>query len=95
MQIHEMVSDKIMKIYLDRISRYVETKRSDHLVIRSIKDSTSVLFHNGSRLLTTIPARAEQLNLMCAPIGGSRFRRGTISRLVTTPLLNITNKKST
>jgi hypothetical protein len=35
------------------------------------------------RLLTAIPVRAEQLNLMCAPIGGSRFRHGTISRLVT------------
>jgi hypothetical protein len=31
MQIHERVSYKILKIDLDRISRHIETKCSDHL----------------------------------------------------------------
>jgi len=42
-----------------------------------------------------IPARTDQLNLVCAPTRGSRFRRGTISRLVITPLPDATNEKST
>jgi hypothetical protein len=79
MQIHEMGSNKILKIDLGRISRRVETKCIDHSERMFTKDSTSVLSRNGSRLLTTIPARAEQLILVCAPTGGSRFRRGTIS----------------
>jgi hypothetical protein len=79
MQIHERVSDKILKTDLVRISRHIETKCSDHSERVSTKDSTSVLSRNGSRLLTTIPTRAEQLNHVCT-IVGSRFRRGTISR---------------
>jgi hypothetical protein len=59
MQIHEMGSDKILKIDLVRISRHIETKCSDHSKRVSTKDSTSVLSRNGSRLLTVIPARAE------------------------------------
>jgi hypothetical protein len=42
MQIHEMGFDKIMKIDLDRISRYIETNCSDHYERISTKDSTSV-----------------------------------------------------
>jgi hypothetical protein len=42
MQIHEMRSDKILKIDLGRISRHVETKCSDHSERMSTKDSTSV-----------------------------------------------------
>jgi hypothetical protein len=42
MQNYEMGSDKIMKIDLDRISRHVETKCSDHFEIKSTRDSTSV-----------------------------------------------------
>jgi hypothetical protein len=79
MQIHEMGSDKILKIDLGRISWHVETKCSDHSERMFTKYSKSVLSRNGSRLLTTIPARAEQFNLVCAPIGGSRFRCSTIS----------------
>jgi hypothetical protein len=41
MQIHEMVSDKIMKIDLDRILRHIETKCSDQFERISTKDSTS------------------------------------------------------
>jgi hypothetical protein len=67
MQFHEMGFDKIMKIDLDRTSWHVETKCIDHSERMSTKDSTSVLSRNGSRLLTTIPARAEQLNHVCAP----------------------------
>jgi hypothetical protein len=79
MQIHEMGSDKILKIDLVRISRHVETKCSDHSERVSTKDSTSVYSRNGSRLLIAILARAEQLNHVCT-IVGSRFRHGTISR---------------
>jgi hypothetical protein len=79
MQIQEMGSDKIRKIDLDRISRHIETKCSDHSERVSTKDSTSIWSRNGSRLLTAIPARTEQLNHVCT-IVGSRFRRGTISR---------------
>jgi hypothetical protein len=79
MQIHEMGSDKILKTNLDRISQHIETKCSDHSERMFIKDSTMILSRNGSRLLTTIPARAEQLNHVCT-IVGSRSRRGTISR---------------
>jgi hypothetical protein len=39
---YEMGSDKIMKIELDRISRHVETKCSDHSERMFTKDSTSV-----------------------------------------------------
>jgi hypothetical protein len=42
MQIHEVGFDKIMKIDLDRISRHVETKCSDHSERIFTKDSTSV-----------------------------------------------------
>jgi hypothetical protein len=42
MQIHEMGFNKIMKIDLDRISRYVETKCSDHFERMFTKDSTWV-----------------------------------------------------
>jgi hypothetical protein len=42
MQIYEKVSDKIMKIDLDRISWHVETKCSDHSERIFTKDSTSV-----------------------------------------------------
>jgi hypothetical protein len=41
-QIHEMGFDKIMKIDLDRISRHIETKCSDHFERMSTKDSASV-----------------------------------------------------
>jgi hypothetical protein len=41
MQIHEMGSDKILKIDLDRISRHVETKYNDHFERMFTKDSTS------------------------------------------------------
>jgi hypothetical protein len=58
-QIHEMGFDKIMKIDLDRISRHAETKCSDQSKRMFTKDNTSVCSRNGSRLLTTIPARAE------------------------------------
>jgi hypothetical protein len=78
MQIHEMGFDKIMKIDLDRISRHVETKCSDHSERLFTKDRTTILSRNGSRLLTMIPARAEWLNHVCT-IVGSRSRRGTIS----------------
>jgi hypothetical protein len=40
MQIHEMVFEMILKIDSDRISRYVETKCSDHSERVSTKDST-------------------------------------------------------
>jgi hypothetical protein len=79
MQINEMGSDKILKIDLGRISRHAETKCSDHSERVFTKDSTTTLSCNGSRLLTPIPARAEQLNHVCT-IVGSRSRRGTISR---------------
>jgi hypothetical protein len=95
MQFQEMGSNKILKIDLGRISRHVETKCSDHSDRMFTKGSTSVLSRNGSRLLTVIPARAEQLNHVCAPTGGSRFHRGTISRSVIIPLPNATNEKST
>jgi hypothetical protein len=42
MHIYEMGSDKILKIDLDRISRHIETKCSDHSERVSTKDSTSV-----------------------------------------------------
>jgi hypothetical protein len=42
MQIHEMESDKILKIDLGRISRHIETKCSDHFERMFTKDSTSV-----------------------------------------------------
>jgi hypothetical protein len=42
MQIRERVSDKILKTDLDRISRHVETKCSDHSERMFTKDSTSV-----------------------------------------------------
>jgi hypothetical protein len=42
MQIHEMGSDKILKTDLDRISRHIETKCSDHSERMFIKDSTLV-----------------------------------------------------
>jgi hypothetical protein len=42
MQIHVVGFDKIMKIDLDRISRHVETKCSDHSERMFTKDSTSV-----------------------------------------------------
>jgi hypothetical protein len=42
MQIHEMGSDKILKIDLDRISWHVKTKCSDHFERMSTKESTSV-----------------------------------------------------
>jgi hypothetical protein len=42
MQIRERVSEKILKTDLDRISRHVETKCSDHFERISTKDSTSV-----------------------------------------------------
>jgi hypothetical protein len=42
MQIHERVSDKILKTDLVRISRHIETKCSDHSERVSTKDSTSV-----------------------------------------------------
>jgi hypothetical protein len=42
MQIHERVSEKILKIDLDRISRHVEAKCSDHSERMFTKDSTSV-----------------------------------------------------
>jgi hypothetical protein len=38
----ERVSYKILKIDLDRISRHIETKCSDHFERISTKDSTSV-----------------------------------------------------
>jgi hypothetical protein len=41
-KIHEMGSDKILSIDLDRILQHVETKCSDHFEIISMKDSTSV-----------------------------------------------------
>jgi hypothetical protein len=41
-KIHEMVSDKILSIDLDRISRHVEIKCHDHSKRMSTKDSTSV-----------------------------------------------------
>jgi hypothetical protein len=78
MQIYEMGSNKILSIDLDRLSRHVEIKCHDHFERMFTKDSTSVYFRNASRLLTAIPARAEQLNHVCT-IVGSRFRRGTIS----------------
>jgi hypothetical protein len=42
MLIQEMGSDKIQKIDLDRISRHVETKCSDHFKRMFTKESTSV-----------------------------------------------------
>jgi hypothetical protein len=42
MQIHEMGSNKILKIDLGRILRHIETKCSDHFQRISTKDSTSV-----------------------------------------------------
>jgi hypothetical protein len=42
MQIRERVSDKILKIDLDRISRHIETKCNDHSERMFTKDSTSV-----------------------------------------------------
>jgi hypothetical protein len=42
MQIHERVSDKILSIDLDRISRHIETKCSDHSERMFTKDSTSI-----------------------------------------------------
>jgi hypothetical protein len=42
MQIHEMRSDKILKIDLGRISRHIEIKCSDHFERISTKDSTSI-----------------------------------------------------
>jgi hypothetical protein len=42
MQIHEMGSDKIMKIDLDRILWHVETKCRDHSERMFTKDSTLV-----------------------------------------------------
>jgi hypothetical protein len=42
MQNYEMGCDKIMKIDLDRISRHVETKCSDHSERMFTKGSTSV-----------------------------------------------------
>jgi hypothetical protein len=41
MQIHEMGSDKILKIDLGRILQHVETKCSDHSERMFTKDSTS------------------------------------------------------
>jgi hypothetical protein len=41
MQIHERVSDKILKTDLVRISRHIEIKCSNHSERVSTKDSTS------------------------------------------------------
>jgi hypothetical protein len=48
MQFHEMGSDKILSIDLDRLSRHVETKCSDHFERMFTKDSTSVKYRNGA-----------------------------------------------